>query len=301
MNDPGPPRAPARKRASQLELTVAEVRVETSDTVTLVFEPSSEQLEYQAGQFCTVDPHQFAGLAQLTAWLEHTKGKREPPRAYSLSSAPHERAVTLTVTEERYVAGRTTYPPLLSPLLVRQMHRGSRLQLNGFTGPYTLGRDVEAKTDHLVHVVTGSGAAPNFAMLKHALHHGLKLRHTFICENPTWADVCFQAPLAELERQYPQQLHVVHVLTHETDEKVFGQTSHGDLRRGQLTHALLVQLIAEPTGCLVYVCGPAITTHERARSRELGTTPAPRFIETVLELLKGVGVPGERIRRESWG
>lgn len=190
---------------------------------------------------------------------------------------------------------------MLSPLLVRQVHRGSRLQVNGFTGPYTLGVDVEAKTDHLVHLVTGSGAAPNFAMLKHALHHGLTLRHTFVCENRTWADVCFKDQLAELERQYPKQLHVVHALTHEADEAVFAQLARGDLRRGSLTPALLQQLIAEPTGCLVYACGPAITMHDRAQSRELGTVPTPRFIETVLELLKGVGVPGERIRRESWG
>ena len=73
--------------------------------------------------------------------------------------------------EERYVSGVTRYPPLLSPLLVKRTTRGMRLVITGFTGPYVLPDDVEQQTDHLVHVVAGSGAVPNFAMVKWALVH----------------------------------------------------------------------------------------------------------------------------------
>ena len=45
------------------------------------------------------------------------KGKREPPRAYSMCSSPHERYLAVTVKEERYLSGTTKFPPLLSPLL----------------------------------------------------------------------------------------------------------------------------------------------------------------------------------------
>ena len=98
---------------------VAEVIHETPDTTTLVLFTGNERLDYQAGHFLTVDPHQFEGLERFVAFLEDLKGKKEPPRAYSMSSAPHERYIAITVKEERYVSGTTKYPPLLSPLLVR--------------------------------------------------------------------------------------------------------------------------------------------------------------------------------------
>jgi len=74
----------------------------------------------------------------------------------------------VTVKEERYVTGLTQYPPLLSPLLVKRIPRGTRLIVTGFTGPYTLPDDIESKTDHVVHVCAGSGSVPNFAILKYA-------------------------------------------------------------------------------------------------------------------------------------
>lgn len=59
----------------------------------------------------------------------------EPQRAYSLSSAPHEAYLAITVKEEGYSTGVTEYPPLLSPLLVFRTPRGTRMQVTGFSGP----------------------------------------------------------------------------------------------------------------------------------------------------------------------
>src|SRR5215471_1347408 len=143
---------PERRRIKELEAMVAEVIRETPDTTTLILFTGNEHLEYEAGHFLTVDPHQFEGLERFVAFLEDLKGRREPPRAYSMSSAPHERYLAITVKEERYVSGTTKYPPLLSPLLVRRTSRGTRMIITGFTGPYTLPDDVESTTDHLVHV-----------------------------------------------------------------------------------------------------------------------------------------------------
>lgn len=276
---------------------VAEVRPETPDTVTLVFFTGNDHLDYQPGHFCTVDPHQFAALERFTAYLEDVKGKKELPRAYSLSSAPHERSVAITVKEEQYVSGKTKYPPLLSPLLVRQLTPGTRMWVTGFTGPYVLPADLESKTGHLVHVVAGSGAVPNFAIIKHALHEGLKLKHTFICTNRTWADVCFKKELAELELMHSDRLRVVHTLTREGDETRFGP----NVRRGRLTKQLLAELIPDPASCLVYACGPAVTPYDKAAAKEKGTSPEPRFLEAAIEQLNAIGVPGTRIKRESYG
>ena len=64
-----------------------------------------------------------------------------------------------------------------------------RLVITGFTGPYVLPDDVEQQTDHVVHVVAGSGAVPNFAMVKWALVHCPSICHTWVCSNKSWQDV----------------------------------------------------------------------------------------------------------------
>lgn len=290
-----------RKKIKELEAMVAEVRPETPDTVTLVLFTGNDHLDYQPGHFCTIDPHQFGALERFTAYLEDVKGRKEAPRAYSLSSAPHEKYVAITVKEEQYVSGKTKYPPLLSPLLVKQLTPGTRMAITGFTGPYTLNADIEQKTDHLVHVVAGSGAVPNFSIMKHALHHDLKLRHTFICSNRTWADVCFKQELVDLERKHPTKVHVVHTLTREPNETIFDETNRGELRRGRVTAELLAEFIPDPKACVVFACGPAVTAHDKALAKEKGVAPDPRFMEAVLEQLHKVGVPNDRVRRESYG
>src|SRR5262245_49412515 len=136
-----PGAAPSR-RIKELEVMVADVVLETPDTTTLVLFTGNDRLEYSAGHFLTIDPHQFDALERFTAFLEDLKGKREPPRAYSMCSAPHERYLAVTVKEERYASGVTKFPPLLSPMLVKRTVRGMRLVVTGFTGPYTLAPDV---------------------------------------------------------------------------------------------------------------------------------------------------------------
>ncbi|MFZ5470066.1 MAG: oxidoreductase [Myxococcota bacterium] len=286
-----------RKRIKELEVIVADVVTETPDTTTLVLFTGNDRLDYQPGHFCTIDPHQFSSLARFTAFLEDQKGKREPARAYSLTSAPHEKYVAITVKEEQYVSGSTQYPPLLSPLLVRNVQPGRKMIITGFTGPYTLPKDIESRTDHLVHVVAGSGAVPNFSILKHALHTGMKLRHTFLCSNRAYEDICFRVELETLQREHPDRLKVVHNLTRETDASRFGP----QVRKGRISVELLRELIPDPDTCLVYACGPAIGPWDRLAAKKKGVEPAPRFLETALEHLATVGVPKERIKRESYG
>jgi 3-ketosteroid 9alpha-monooxygenase subunit B len=158
-------------RIKELEKMVADVIVETPDTTTLVLFTGNDRLEYRAGHFLTIDPHQFEALERFLAFLEDPKGRKEPPRAYSLSSAPHERHLAVTVKEERYVSGVAQFPPLLSPLLVKRTVKGMRPVVTGFTGPYTLPSDVEPQTDHIVHICAGSGSVPNYSILKFALEH----------------------------------------------------------------------------------------------------------------------------------
>ena len=276
---------------------VADVILETPDTTTLVLFTGNDRLEYLAGHFLTIDPHQFDALERFTAFLEDLKGKREPPRAYSMSSAPHERYLAVTVKEERYVSGATRFPPLLSPLLTKRTTRGMRLVVTGFTGPYTLPSDIEAQTDQIVHVCAGSGSVPNFSMLKFALAHYPALRHTFVYSNKMWADVIFRDELARLAAAHPDRLTVVHSLTREQDPRVFGPS----VRSGRIGLPLLREMIPGPADCFVYVCGPGISKFDVAAAKEQGSEPQPRFLESVLADLAAIGVPSGRIKREFYG
>ncbi len=292
-----PAEARPRRRIKQIETMVADVIQETPDTNTLLLFTGTDRLDYEAGHFLTVDPHQFEALERFTAYFEDVKGKREPPRAYSMSSAPHEKYLAITVKEERYERGATRYPPLLSPLLVKRTVRGHRLVVTGFTGPYTLPADAESRTDHVVHVVAGSGAVPNFAILKHALTYAPSLHHTFLCSNKTREDVIFRRELEELAERFPENLRLVHTLTRE--ENVFQHGPH--YRRGRVTAQLLQELIPDPRSCLVFACGPAVGTWEKAAAKARGEEPKPRFMESALAALAAVGVPEDRITTESYG
>ncbi len=286
--------AASRRPIKEMEVMIAEIVPQTHDSVTLVFFTGNDRLEYRAGHFLTIDPHQFESLGRFTAFLEDLKGRREPARAYSMSSAPHEKSLAVTVKEERYIKGMTKYPPLLSPLLVRGVKQGIRLVVTGFTGPYTLPEDIESKTDHLVHLCAGSGSVPNLSILKFALHSHPRLRHTFLYSNKTWADVIFRDELAELERSHPHQLRVIHTLTRDANLAA-------GVRAGRVSTALLRECIPDPSGCWVYVCGPGISAFDRATAKETGDSAQPRFLETAIASLRQIGVPPEQIKRESYG
>jgi ferredoxin-NADP reductase len=288
---------PARRRIKDLEVMVADVVYETPDTRTLVFFTGSEPLEYKAGHFLTIAPQQFPALERWTAYLEHMKGKKEPPRAYSMSSAPSEKNLAITVKEERYLAGVTPYPPLLSPILALRTSVGTRMVITGFTGPYTLPDDVEERTDHVLHVCAGSGIVPSFSIIKESLLTGRKLRHTLVYSNKTWEDTIFASELRKLEAQHPSHLRVIFTLTREAAPAL----SSGTVLSGRVTREILESEVGDPPHALAYVCGPGISSHERRAAKESGTVPAPRFLESVLAHLAELGVPRDRIRHESYG
>jgi 3-ketosteroid 9alpha-monooxygenase subunit B len=286
-----------RKRIKALEVMVAEVVVETPDATTLVLFTGNDRLEYQPGHFLTIDPHQFDALARWTAFLEEGKNKKEPPRAYSIASARHENRLAITIKEERFIPGTTRYPPLLSPLLVRRTLPGTRMTITGFTGPYTLPPDIESKTDHLLHVCAGSGIVPNYSILKHALEQRMKLRHTLIYANKSWDDVIYRRQLDELRVRFPEKLEIIHCLSRESNPRRFP----GHVRVGRVDEGVLRSVLADPKASHVFLCGPAVTKHERAEARARGVEPQPRFLDSALAALASIGVSRAQIHQENYG
>jgi ferredoxin-NADP reductase len=291
------PQPPRRPKLKDMEAVVIDVVVETADSATLVLFTGNEPLDYWPGHFLTIAPQQFPALERFIAYFEDAKGMKEPPRAYSMASAPHEKYLTFTVKEETYVSGTTKYPPLLSPYLTYRVKPGMRLQITGFGGPYVMPWDIESRTDHVVHICAGSGIVPNFSMLKHALETGMKLRHTLIYGNKTWDDIIFRRQLEELARAYPDQLSLVHAISRETHVERYG----GNVRQGRVSEALIREHIPDPNAVEVFTCGPGLTKWDKEAARETGETPKPRFLETTLEALKAIGVPKAKVHREAYG
>ena len=190
----------AQTRISEFSAVVKESVVETQDTRTLVLDLGAPA-SYVAGQYVTIDPHQFEGLRAFVGDLERAKGRREAPRAYSVSSAPDQSDVAVTVKAEHYEAGTTKYPPLLSGFLVHQIRAGDTVAIRGFLGSYTLPDETAGITDHVLHLCAGSGSVANLSILKDSLRQYPHVRHTFVYSNRTWQDVIFRQELRDLRQR----------------------------------------------------------------------------------------------------
>jgi 3-ketosteroid 9alpha-monooxygenase subunit B len=290
-------RGGTRPRIREFEAIVEEAVRETPDSTTLVFFTGSERLEYEAGQFLTIRPHQFPALDRFVKFFEDQKGKREPARAYSMCSAPHERRLAVTIKEELYITGATKYPPLMSPFLTYRTPPGTRMVLTGFGGPYVLPPDIESRTDRLIHICAGSGIVPNMSIIRHCLETGMRLRHVLIYGNKTWDDIIFRRQFEDLAARHPGKLEIVHTLSREPDVQRFG----ANVRAGRVSEALLRELIVDPAAAQVYTCGPGIGKFERLAAREKGEQPQARFLETTLAALDAIGVPRVQVHREMYG
>lgn len=280
---------------STFKAVVLESVVETPNTRTLVLDIGS-RASYCAGHYITIDPHQFTGLRALVAYFEHVKGRREAPRAYSMSSAPHEPHVSVTIKEEVFEVGRTMYPPLLSGFLVHHIRAGDSVVVRGFVGTYTLPDDVSACTPHVLHVCAGSGSVANVSILKDSLRRHTNLRHTFVYSNRTWQDVIFREVLERLQQQYSTRLCVIHRLTRQPSAFSLGENVGG----GRIDLDLLRSLLSDQPSSRVYVCGPGVTVRERRACAAQGIAPTPHFIETMLSHLNVLGVPHSQIKVESY-
>ncbi|MFN7963961.1 MAG: oxidoreductase [Thermoanaerobaculia bacterium] len=286
-----------RQKIRTFDVVVTEVIRETADTSTIVLFAGGQKIPYLAGQFITIRPEQFPALERFCAFFRDVKGKPEPPRAYSLYSSPHEADLSFTVKAEEYVSGLTEYPPLLSPFLTYRLTPGTRMTVRGIGGPYAMDRSVEEQTDHVVHICAGSGIVPNMSMIKWALATDLNVHHTLIYGNKTWSDIIYRKELEELEKQHPDKLRVLHTISREKDVSRYG----ANYRVGRVGEEMISEVIRDPNAVAVFTCGPAITPWDRKAAKAKGVEPTPRFLETTLAALKAIGLPKDRLHRESYG
>lgn len=294
------PKKPPLRPLKKITSTCVEVVRNTHDTVTLFFDVG-EQPVYTAGQFISIDPKQFPELSRQIAFLEHLKGKREQHRAYSMSSAPAERHVAITVKAEGYDSKHDKYPPLLSPFLASEAMKGRKVSFVGYTGAYVLDEDHDERTKQVLHLVAGSGIVPNYALLKDELllKKHTSVKHTMVYVNKTGNDVILLDELEKLRADFPERFELFHCITRDEEAAIAARGAHW--KKGRPTLEWLKTLVSDPTTLLIYACGAAITKHQRHEAKETGIAPTPRFMEGVEELVHGLGVDRERYYAEEFG
>ncbi len=278
---------------------VIEAILEAPDTWTLHVEMEKEERQYLAGQFISIDPRQFPELSEVIKYLEHVKKRRELVRAYSLASIPSEPYISITTKPERFYPDEMQYPPLLSPLLASNVLKGRELQFSGYTGAYVLPGDHANTTSEVFHFVAGSGAVPNFALLKDelTLEKNISVFHTLIDVNKTYADIIYREQLDMLLKQYASRFRIMHFLTREENPERHG--SHYFSGRPTTEH--LRPLIKDPTTALAYACGAAVTKWQKKAALETGIEPKPRFLEGITQVIHELGIDKKRFKKEVYG
>jgi ferredoxin-NADP reductase len=284
-----------RKKIKKLEVMVADVIQETPDTTTLILFTGNDLLDYKPGHFVTIDPHQFVALERWTAYLEFKKGKKELPRAYSLSSSPDEKYLAITVKEEMYFPGKSKYPPLLSPILSMRTRKGSKMVITGFTGPYTLPKDGNMPKE-ILHICAGSGVVPNFSILKYTLKNYPEIKHHFMYSNQSWENTIFGKELIDLQMDFPNQLTVDFLFTRKAPEDF-----QVPFQTGRISTEMIENIFNKMEQAQIYICGPGVSKYEKIAARKEGVTPAPEFLESVLQSLNDLGIDKSQITHESYG
>lgn len=198
-------------------LTVSEVRPETDDASTVVFElPDDEAFAFTPGQFLTLGvPSEQTGLVA---------------RCYSICVPPGE---GLAVTVKRTDGGYASH------WLNDNLRAGDTVRVLPPSGIFT----PKSLDDDLLLWAGGSGITPVMSILRTALRDGSG-RVTLFYANRDERSVIFADALRELAAEHPERLQVVHWL-----ESVQGLPGPGQIR------AFAEPLMS--AGAVSFCCGPA--------------------------------------------
>jgi stearoyl-CoA 9-desaturase NADPH oxidoreductase len=161
----------------EIRARVVRVVDETADVKTFVLRPNARWRGHRAGQYTTVEVEQ--------------EGVRVR-RCYSISSAPGDALVSLTV--KRVPGGR------VSGWLHEQLRPGSVVRLSAAAGDFVLPEPVPAR---LLFFSAGSGVTPVMAMLRELAARDAVGDVVFVHHARTRADVIFAAELERLAARHP--------------------------------------------------------------------------------------------------
>ncbi len=222
-------------------LKILEVIEETADARSIIFEVPTElkdAFRYKPGQHLQ---------------LHIPCGGKPLPRCYSLSSTPTADE-PLRVTVKRVTDGRA------SSWVCANLRAGDVLDVMPPAGVFTP-RSLDGE---FLMFAGGSGITPVFSIIRSVLAAG-KGRIRLIYANRDERSVIFGSELAQLSREHPQRLQVIHWL--DTVQGIPSQAQLGELSGGW-----------ERAQC--FVCGPTV------------------FMDATAAVLRDLGVPHSQVHIE---
>lgn len=216
-------------------------------------------------------------VLEVPGWPAHLPGQHvdirltapdgyQAARSYSLAAPADGDRIELTV--QRVPDGE------VSPFLIETYREGDPVEVRGPVGGWFIWRP--AQTDPVLLVAGGSGVVPLMAMVRARRAAGSRAPFRLIYSVRTPTDVFYADELRRRVRD-DAGLDVAFVYTREAPEGWQGEPHRLNLADVN-THGWPPDL--EP---LVYVCGPT------------------GFVETVSDLLVGLGHPARRVRTERFG
>jgi ring-1,2-phenylacetyl-CoA epoxidase subunit PaaE len=212
-------------------LRIAEVRRETPDSVSVIFDLPAELAEtfaFQAGQHLTV-------RAEI--------GGEEVRRNYSVCAAPGE--------GELRIAIKQIAEGVFSGWANRELAAGATLEAMAPHGAFTWTFDPAASRRY-VAFAGGSGITPVLSLLKTALREEPNSRFTLLYGNRSTAQIMFLEELAGLKNRYMDRLEVFHFLE---DEEEDAELFNGRLDAAKVED-ILAGLVRSEGIDAFFVCGP---------------------------------------------
>ncbi|MGH6871493.1 MAG: 2Fe-2S iron-sulfur cluster-binding protein [Rhizomicrobium sp.] len=211
-------------------LTIAEVRRETPDSVSIRFDLPRELypvFAFRAGQHVT---------------LRTEIGGEELRRNYSVCAAPHEGEIRIAV--KQMPGGR------FSGWANATLAAGQSVDVLPPLGRFVLPDAAPAPC--YVALAGGSGITPVLSILKTALRDIPDSRFTLLYGNRDTPSIMFLEELAGLKNRYMGRLEIYHFLEYESEEV---ELFNGRLDRAKLDE-VFSSLVDVENADAVFICGP---------------------------------------------
>ncbi len=175
-------------------LTIKEVRQETADCVSLLFDvPEALQSTYR-----------FLPGQNLT--LKTTLNGAEIRRSYSICSAPQER--------ELRVAIKKVESGVFSGYANEQLKAGDTLEVMPPAGKFNSPLSA-SQTKRYLMIAAGSGITPILSLIKSILYTEPNSTITLVYGNRSRSSIIFFEELEQLKNKYMQRLNILHILSRE--------------------------------------------------------------------------------------
>ena len=243
-------------------LRVAQVRPETSDTVSIAFEVPPELRDayrFTQGQFLTI---------------KAPVDGRDVRRSYSICCGVQD----YDDRGELRVAVKLVDDGVFSTWVHDSVAAGHTLDVMTPDGRFHVPLEAEASR-HYVAFAAGSGITPVLSLIRTTLAVEPRSRFTLIYGNRSVDSIIFSEALEDLKNQYLARFTLYHVLSRQPQEV---DLLHGRLDRERVA-AFLQTLLPVDDIDAAFVCGPA------------------SMIDEVEDALKAAGVDPPRIHAERFG